>query len=156
MTTGERIKEARRDAGLTQSQLAEKLKIPYQSIGQWERNVRKPKKDTLMKIASALECDPYWLMFGEDISIYDKATMDVMRVFCTDDYHIQKASKLAAIYTDRIHEADGYSFSNKEKQLISYFSLLNEKGQKAAIEHAEQLAETPQYQRPEEPDEDKK
>lgn len=37
MTIGERIKEFRLKAGLTQSELAEKLGIPYQSIGQWER-----------------------------------------------------------------------------------------------------------------------
>ena len=54
MTAGERIKKVRKDAGLTQAQLAEKLNIPYQSIGQWERNIRKPKTATLAKIATAL------------------------------------------------------------------------------------------------------
>lgn len=54
MTTGELIRKARKEAGLTQAQLAKKLDIPYQSIGQWERNVRKPKYDTLKKIANAL------------------------------------------------------------------------------------------------------
>ena len=54
VTTGQRIKAARQQAGLTQIELAEKLEIPYQSIGQWERDTRKPKQETLLKIAKAL------------------------------------------------------------------------------------------------------
>ena len=54
MTTGQRIRNARQKAGMTQAQLAEKLGIPYQSIGQWERDVRNPKLDTLRRIAGAL------------------------------------------------------------------------------------------------------
>ena len=54
MTTGQRIRDARQKAGMTQAQLAEKLGIPYQSIGQWERDVRNPKLDTLRRIAGAL------------------------------------------------------------------------------------------------------
>lgn len=54
MTTGERIKAMRKRAGLTQAELAEKLEIPYQSIGQWERGIRIPKQETLIKIAKAL------------------------------------------------------------------------------------------------------
>ena len=54
MTTGERIKAARKAAGLTQKQLAKKIGIPYQSIGQWERGERNPKNETLLRIGNAL------------------------------------------------------------------------------------------------------
>lgn len=54
MTTGQHIRTARQKAGMTQAQLAERLGIPYQSIGQWERDVRNPKLDTLKRIADAL------------------------------------------------------------------------------------------------------
>ncbi len=54
MTTGQRIKSMRKKAGLTQTELAKKLNIPYQSIGQWERDIRTPKQQTLIKIAKAL------------------------------------------------------------------------------------------------------
>lgn len=64
MTKGERIKAARERRGLTQSALAEKMGIPYQSISQWERNVRNPKYETVKKIAAALDCDPEWLQTG--------------------------------------------------------------------------------------------
>lgn len=57
MTTGQRIKAARQQAGLTQTELAEKLGIPYQSISQWERDLRNPKYENLQRIANALNYD---------------------------------------------------------------------------------------------------
>lgn len=64
MTTGEKIKAAREKAGFTQAELASKLGIPYQSIGQWERGLRKPKWETLEKIAEALQIPVYELIEG--------------------------------------------------------------------------------------------
>lgn len=51
---GERIKQVRKEAGMTQQQLAQRLGIPYQSIGQWERGIRKPKIETIQAIADAI------------------------------------------------------------------------------------------------------
>ena len=60
---GERIKELRKKAGLTQAQLAEKLNVTPQNISQYERGLKNPKIGTLNKIAKALgvpvtELDP--------------------------------------------------------------------------------------------------
>lgn len=57
MTVGQKIRFARKKAKMTQNALAQKLNIPYQSIGQWERDIRKPKYETLQRIAEALEID---------------------------------------------------------------------------------------------------
>lgn len=57
MTVGERIKEARKKAKMTQNELAQKMGIPFQSISQWERDLRKPKYETLARIATALGCN---------------------------------------------------------------------------------------------------
>lgn len=54
MSTGEHIKEARKRAGMTQVELAEKLNIPFQSVSQWERDLRNPKYETLQRIAQVL------------------------------------------------------------------------------------------------------
>lgn len=54
MTTGQRIKEARKKAGLTQAALAEKLGISYVGVSQWENDLRNPKYETLQRIATAL------------------------------------------------------------------------------------------------------
>lgn len=55
MTDGQRIKAARKRMGMTQSELAEKLNIPFQSVSQWERDIRKPKLESLQRIAIALD-----------------------------------------------------------------------------------------------------
>lgn len=54
MTIGQRIREARIKAGLTQAELAEKLGISYVGVSQWERDIRNPKIETVRKIADAL------------------------------------------------------------------------------------------------------
>ncbi len=54
MTIGQQIKEARKKSGMTQAELANKLDIPFQSVSQWERDIRNPKKETLQRIADAL------------------------------------------------------------------------------------------------------
>ena len=56
MTTGEKIKRARLDKGLTQKELGEKLGgISQQQIGQWETGKANPKIETLKRIADALQ-----------------------------------------------------------------------------------------------------
>ncbi|WP_237049356.1 helix-turn-helix domain-containing protein [Lentibacillus amyloliquefaciens] len=48
---GPRIRELRREMGLKQEELAEKLNMSKSSIGMYERNERKPDYDTLQQIA---------------------------------------------------------------------------------------------------------
>lgn len=53
---GEKIRSARISANMTQAELAEKLGVAYQNIGQIESGKRKPKLETIVKIAYALGC----------------------------------------------------------------------------------------------------
>lgn len=76
MGIGERIKEMRMQKKITQSELADRLGVPYQSIGQWERSVRNPKIETLQKIAEALDVDINWLMHGKTLEQRDQAMKD--------------------------------------------------------------------------------
>lgn len=54
MDIGERIKAARKSAGLTQKQLGEKLGVSAAMIAQYETGKRTPKIDTIQKIANAV------------------------------------------------------------------------------------------------------
>lgn len=62
MTTGQRIKEARKNAGMTQKELGEKLGVSFQGIAQWENDLRKPKLESLQKIATALDVPVAYLL----------------------------------------------------------------------------------------------
>lgn len=65
MTTGERIKLARKAANLTQKELADMLNISAVNISQLENDTRVPKLDTLRKIAEKLHV--HWLdILGDD------------------------------------------------------------------------------------------
>lgn len=55
MTVGERIRTARKNAGLTQKQLGEKSGIAEPTIRKYELGKLNPKRETLKKIADALE-----------------------------------------------------------------------------------------------------
>lgn len=61
-TIGERIKNARRLAGMTQKELAAMLGVASSMIGQYEIGARKPKLDTVQKIAKALDVSSDYLL----------------------------------------------------------------------------------------------
>ena len=73
MTTGQRIQKARKAAGLSQKELGLKLEVSGSMIGQYENDLRKPKLETLQKIASALEV-PVAYLLG---SMNDKGAIDL-------------------------------------------------------------------------------
>jgi transcriptional regulator with XRE-family HTH domain len=51
-----RIREYRRELGLTQAQIAEKLKIRASAVSQWETEVRSPKVINLKRLAEIFGC----------------------------------------------------------------------------------------------------
>lgn len=55
MEFAERIKTLRRQVKLTQAQIAEKLNISQQAYASWERGVKKPTQENLVKIAQVLD-----------------------------------------------------------------------------------------------------
>lgn len=65
MTVSEKIQEARSKAGLTQQQLADKLGVSQQYIGNYESGKRYPKIQTLQKIADALGVSVTEFLGGE-------------------------------------------------------------------------------------------
>ncbi|MCU7837190.1 MAG: helix-turn-helix domain-containing protein [gamma proteobacterium symbiont of Taylorina sp.] len=50
---GKRLKYLRKEAGLTQEKLADKINISLDSVSNIERGIQNPKLDTLEKIAKA-------------------------------------------------------------------------------------------------------
>ncbi len=64
MTTGERIKELRKEQGLTQQQLAEKVGVTYIQIGRYETGKSNASADVLQKVAGALGTTADFLMNG--------------------------------------------------------------------------------------------
>ena len=69
-TTGERIKEARKLRGMTQTELAEKIGMKFSAIHKYENGlVVNLKRDTIAALADALDVSPAWLMCMDDTPI---------------------------------------------------------------------------------------
>lgn len=69
MTIGKRIQMVRKAAGFSQKELGERLGVSGSMIGQYENNLRKPKRETLEKIAAALGV-PWEDLAGENAFEY--------------------------------------------------------------------------------------
>lgn len=52
------IKKARLAAGLTQAQLAERMKCTQQEVQRWESGRINPTTKTIKKLAEAIGCNP--------------------------------------------------------------------------------------------------
>ena len=62
MEFSERLKDLRKQAGLTQVDVAEKLGISQPAYASWERGVKKPTQDNLVKIAQILNVSVDYLV----------------------------------------------------------------------------------------------
>ena len=62
MTLGEKIKEARKQCGLTQEQLAEKMALSRSAIAKWESNLGLPDVENLKSLAQLLNVNIDYLL----------------------------------------------------------------------------------------------
>lgn len=108
MTTGENIKAARKAKGMTQAELAEKLEVPFQSISQWERDIRNPKHETLERISRILDTTPAMLRgyytSDELIDLYMRGAKTWATDFRFSDEQKTRISELLAEYALRIKQ----------------------------------------------------
>lgn len=71
MPTGSRIKEIRKQKGLTQKQLGEKCGMYESQIRKYENGKANPKIETLQKIATALKCNLSDLMDADEYKLHN-------------------------------------------------------------------------------------
>lgn len=71
-TIGDRIREERESAGLTQLELANKIGITPQAVSQYERGIKNPKITTIYKFADAIGVSPSKLFDGIKIEEVEK------------------------------------------------------------------------------------
>lgn len=73
MKMGDKIKEKRKEAGLTQEELGEKLGVQKSAVAKWENGrVENIKRSVMLEMSKALGVDPsYWFDDGEDAEDVD-------------------------------------------------------------------------------------
>ena len=101
LSIGERLREARKAAGLTQRQLADKIKVSNTSISNWEKGVSMPDPDTIQYLCWALEVQPnFFFSVDESISKSKVENLNIVRIAGRDGSYQEKIlndEQLAAI-----------------------------------------------------------
>ena len=139
MNTGEKIKQARLNSGLSQNELGKKLNVSQAMIAQYEKGTRNPKLSTLRKIADALDVSTSDL--AEDCVLYDTTIVKNALKKLSNDLFEKNQEKTVDLITDIILE------KQNKKLLNNLFDKLNQNGQDKALEQMELLAKIPEYQK---------
>lgn len=127
MNIGEKIRLERTKAGLTQAMLAQKAKVSEISIRKYESGDRKPKIDTIYKIADAL-CIPA----SEIAEVPPPPTITIEGKSFRTGQELEK-------YLEHCGERDIL--------MNVYENFLNEKGQKKLCDYAIDLSNLDKYKK---------
>lgn len=86
MSFGEKIRESRKQNGLTQKQLADLIGAAHNSISDWENNKNKPDPDTIELLCGALKITPNYLLASTEDAFSPKEK-GVIKKYRALDYH---------------------------------------------------------------------
>lgn len=70
MSFGSRLRDKRKELGITQPALAEKLGVSQSAIGSWETDVNSPRATLLYDLFNILHCDANYLFQDETKQLY--------------------------------------------------------------------------------------
>lgn len=125
-TIGEKIRTFRKQKGWTQKKLGEKCGINEANIRKYELGTQNPKKETLKRIAEAL-----------NVSLLDLGIMSSEFLIALNTFQDEGIERFI------LH-------SNEEtERILDCFELLNSDGQKRVVQYAEDLSKISEYQKKE-------
>lgn len=141
MVIGALLKQARKDAGLTQKQLGEKCGMADSAIRKYESGRVVPKLETLQKLATAL---------GQDVSMFlptkgeDAGEYSLLEPYLTEEQKAELESLDRELQKEIEYDVET-EFEDKRRRLLMAYYRLTSEGQEKAIERVEELAEIPKY-----------
>lgn len=145
MTTGQRIKAARKASGMTQKELGDKLGLSFQSIAQWENDLRNPKMETLERIADALDVPLSEICSKDLLKNYEilkrhpedhQKTLDAFEQFALALRQQEAIKVLGGKYIEQ------FVFALNDLNMDGRWRVVNH-----AVDYAHDLAKIPEYQR---------
>ena len=165
MTVGERIRTARKQAGMTQRELADKLEISYVGVSQWESGRRNPKGSTLARIAEVLDVPLAYLQGTQFIGNSELANFVNRAWPRADDYlktlkgndgdvgEIERWERVCAelrgirdeIIAEQQAERLRSSLTDQEARLLEIFSDLNAEGRRKVLAIVGDYAKIKEY-----------
>lgn len=165
MSYGKRIKEARKEAGLTQQELAERLGISSVNISQFENDKRNPKFETLSKIASAIGISIYELIDLQEVNSDDyiqlieidekikELNISIPAWRAQGHYEIaaEEEKKRSALLKKRyfIENTLDKESKNAIEKISDIMPVLNDNGKREAVKRIEELSRLSEYRKEE-------
>ena len=133
MSTGENIKKYRKKAHLTKKALAIKCGLATITIQQYERGIREPHLETVIKISKALGVLPTLIIedLQEELALWI-------------ENHPDSYDQIVFDHSENKTNSDMYLEDTMEK-MKPLLELLNRNGQDIAIERVEELTQIPKY-----------
>lgn len=156
MSIGERIGLFAREKGINLRQLAIKADISYNTLYSIvKRKSSRVDYETMQKIADALE-----ISLSELVGMNPAVDTPENRAACDDATRMMLEAELSMSHkSDEGRILHFYEYLNTDGKLEAskcFLQHLNPEGLKEVADYVEKFAMTPQYQRPQEADEDKK
>lgn len=114
MGFAQRLKKARTDKGLSQTELANIVGIHYTQIGRYENKGSQPSADVLSKLANALEVSSDFLTNGTSDDLADSSLTDkeLLNQFKTIERLSETDKNVVKVLLD------AFITKNKLKQLV--------------------------------------
>lgn len=148
MKTGEALKKARTDAGITQAELAKRLGVTPQTVSQYERGIKKPKVETLARFADAMSVSIDSLLDESTrAQIEGNTHQALVSAMATVSASAGKLTD-AGIPEDEVQDVMGklknlVEFALQEadlQEMLRLYQSLNREGQAVALERLDELA----------------
>ncbi len=144
MSFAERLKKARIKSGQTQTRVAEKMGITMQSYTQYEKGKRNPRRETLNRIAHALNMgynyasngEPYFYCFVSP----EEGRESEGNIFNRDQIRDAENSRSDREQTEMVESEDA-------ARLLRLYSQLNTDGRDRAAALVEMLTKVPEYRK---------
>ncbi len=137
MNVGKRIQEARKKAGMKQSDLAERLGVAVITIGQYERGKRKPNLGQLQDIAKVLNADIVYLISGQTSAEVERGILE--------------QAEAEAKYYVKGRFAAAETWKARKDEIGEDLAKLNDDGQIEAVKRVKELTRLDEYRRGAEP-----
>ena len=144
MTIGERIKKIRIEKGMTQKELAEKCGMFDSALRRIENGKQNPKKETVEKVAHALNLPVAALLYDTT----DEILKDMINYLVKEDGILVKAIDDKG--NENIISYNEWCESERIENLVENYKKLNTIGQQKANEYITDLSEQEKYTKPDE------
>lgn len=142
MKFSDKLREERKKKGMSQKELGEKLGVSQAMIAQYEKGDRNPKKETIEKIAIALELPTSeFLGYNTNLSWIDIFSGGA----AYRDLVLNEVLEKTELTEEDLENMLETNLGNKEEELLTNYRKLNDKGQEKAVDQVEMLTKIEEY-----------